>query len=237
MHAKFNSAPYAIVLNMNVSSFFATSYLGDIDTDVLHFMSGINNETANQFFTYFTFTGGISFMLLTIIALYLGGARKEALVFAVVFGLTTAVTLGLKDVLYRPRPYAVAPSQEYDSSFPSIHTTDAFALATTISSYHRRFSVIMFAWAVLVGFSRLYLGVHYLTDVLAGALIGTVISLVVTRLALGKDDDISRVAQEGYGSLSNWRNVLALPLTFVTQLALAVYVIITPRTSSVEQND
>ncbi len=222
---------------MIVFPFLTPSYVGDLDTDVVRFMSEINNETVTQFFTYFTLTGGISFMLLTIIVLYLGGARKEALVFALVFGLTTAVTLGLKDVIYRPRPYAVAPYQEYNSSFPSIHTTDAFALATTISSYHRRFSVAMFAWAVLVGFSRLYLGVHYLTDVLAGALIGTVISLVVTRLALGKDDAISGIAREGYGSLSNWRNVLALPLTFLTQLALVVYVIITPRTSGVEQND
>ncbi len=222
---------------MHVSPVLAIPYLGDLDTDVTRFMSELGNGAAYQFFTYFTFTGGISFMLLTIVALYLGGARKEALVFAIVFGLTTAVTLGLKDIIYRPRPYAVAPYQEYDSSFPSIHTTDAFALATTISSYHRRFSVIMFAWAVLIGFSRLYLGVHYLTDVLAGALIGTVISLVVTRLALGKDDAVSRVAREGYGPLSNWRNVLALPLTFVTQLALVVYAIITPRTSNKQQDD
>jgi len=91
-------------------------------------------------------------------------------VFALVFGLATAVTLGPKDVFYRPPPYAAAPYQEFDSSFPSIHTTDAFALATTISSCHRRFSVTIFAWAMLIGFSRLYLGVHFLTDVLAGPL-------------------------------------------------------------------
>ncbi len=222
---------------MNVPLVYALSYLGDVDTDVMHFLSGITNETAYQFFTYFTFTGGISFMLLTIAALYLGGARKEALVFAVVFGLTTAVTLGIKDLFYRPRPNAIGPYQEYDSSFPSIHTTDAFALATTISRYHRRFSLVMFAWAVLIGFSRLYLGVHYLTDVIAGAVIGTAISFVVTHIALRKDDAISRVADQGYGSLANWRDVLALPVTFVTQLALVVYVLVTPQPSRVEQND
>ncbi len=222
---------------MNVPLVYALSYLGDVDTDVMHFLSGITNETAYQFFTYFTFTGGISFMLLTIAALYLGGARKEALVFAVVFGLTTAVTLGIKDLFYRPRPNAIGPYQEYDSSFPSIHTTDAFALATTISRYHRRFSLVMFAWAVLIGFSRLYLGVHYLTDVIAGAVIGTAISFAVTHIALRKDDAISRVADEGYGSLSNWRDVLALPVTFVTQLALVVYVLVTPHPSRVEKND
>ncbi len=222
---------------MNVSLLCALLYLGDIDTDVMHVISGVTNETAYQFFTYFTFTGGISFMLLTIAALYLGGARKEALVFAVVFGLTTAVTLGLKDLFYRPRPHAVGPYQEYDSSFPSVHTTDAFALATTISRYHRRFSIIMFAWAVLIGFSRLYLGVHYLTDVIAGAVIGTAISFVVTHVALRKDDRVSRVATEGYGSLTDWRNVLKLPVTFVTQLALVVYVLVTQQPSREEQND
>ncbi|MGZ4902543.1 MAG: hypothetical protein ACXV5A_08455 [Halobacteriota archaeon] len=94
----------------------------------------------------------------------------------------------------------------------------------------------MFASAMVVGFGRLYLGVQFLTDVLAGAVIETVISFAVTRLALSKDDAISRVAQEGYGSLSNWRNVLAAPLTFVTQLAHVVYVLITPQTSGVQQN-
>ncbi|MGZ4902544.1 MAG: phosphatase PAP2 family protein [Halobacteriota archaeon] len=119
---------------MNASPILATFYLGDLDTDVTHFMSGINNGTGNQFFYLFRLHRGRLVHAPHDHRPLPRGARKEALVFALVFGLTTAVTLGLKDVFYRPRPYAVAPYQGFDSSFPSIHTTDAFAPATTISS-------------------------------------------------------------------------------------------------------
>jgi undecaprenyl-diphosphatase len=209
--------------------FFAVTAfdLGAPDYDVLRFISDINHGgVVNQFFTYFTLTGGFAFMLLTVIALYVAGARKEALVFAIVLGLTTITTVGLKGITARTRPNGLTPHPEYASSFPSGHAAYAFGLATTISAYHRRFSLLMFAWAVLVGFSRLYLGVHYLTDVLVGALIGTGISFIVTRAAKRVDDEISRIASTE--PLSDWRDLRKLPRVFVKQLALVIHAIIEP---------
>ena len=60
-------------------------------------------------------------------------------------------------------------------SFPSGHTSSAFALATSLSIVYPKWYVIVpsYLWASSVGYSRMHLGVHYPSDVLAGALVGT----------------------------------------------------------------
>ncbi len=60
-------------------------------------------------------------------------------------------------------------------SFPSGHTSDAFAIATALSIAYPKWYIIVlcYSWACMVGFSRLHLGVHYPSDVLGGAIIGT----------------------------------------------------------------
>jgi membrane-associated phospholipid phosphatase len=90
------------------------------------------------------------------------------------------VTAILKYSINRPRPYITYPDLEKEtgggsSSFPSGHTSDAFALATSISLTYPKWYVILpsYVWAVAVGYSRMDLGVHYPSDVLAGAIIGT----------------------------------------------------------------
>ena len=61
-----------------------------------------------------------------------------------------------------------------DGSFPSGHTSAAFAAATVIFCANKRAGILALAFATLMGFSRLYLFVHYPRDVLVGALLGSV---------------------------------------------------------------
>ncbi|MDI9364879.1 MAG: phosphatase PAP2 family protein [Flavobacterium sp.] len=94
--------------------------------------------------------------------------------------INTLVTQGLKYTIKRDRPYEQYPllinpyTIETDKSFPSGHTSTAFSVATSLSMQYKKWYVVVpaYAWASSVGYSRLYLGEHYPTDVLAGAAIG-----------------------------------------------------------------
>ena len=85
-----------------------------------------------------------------------------------------------KYTIKRPRPFETYPIIEKEAeggspSFPSGHTSEAFALATSLSLTYPKWYIIApsFVWAGAVGYSRMDLGVHYPSDVLAGAILGT----------------------------------------------------------------
>ena len=93
----------------------------------------------------------------------------------------------LKNIVARIRPYEVVNGlnlliqKQVDLSFPSGPTGASFAAAVTIYKClnKKRYGIIALILAFLIGFSRLYVGVHYPTDVLTGLFTGTLISILV----------------------------------------------------------
>jgi len=93
--------------------------------------------------------------------------------------VNSSITVALKYTINRERPFVTYPDIKQKSragspSFPSGHTSSAFALATSLSLSYPKWYIIVptFTWAGTVGYSRMYLGVHYPSDVLAAAIIG-----------------------------------------------------------------
>jgi membrane-associated phospholipid phosphatase len=114
---------------------------------------------------------------------------RVALLTAAGVGIAATLVTVFKHLVDRTRPALADPSitslvQTPDSaSFPSGHSATAFAAATVVGSLCPRFRWPLFAAAGLVAASRVYLGVHYLIDVLAGATLGIAVGLVVVGLA------------------------------------------------------
>lgn len=105
---------------------------------------------------------------------------RNSCVAAAAIAINSGITLALKYSINRDRPFITYPDITKKSgagspSFPSGHTSSSFALATSLSLSYPRWYVIVpaYSWAGTVAFSRMDLGVHYPSDVLAGALIGT----------------------------------------------------------------
>lgn len=133
---------------------------------------------------------GVVWILSGILLLCTKKYRKEGfyLLLSLLAGLLIC-NLSLKPLVARSRPCWIRPDLPllveipHDFSFPSGHATSSFAAATALYGANRRFGIAAFVLAVLIAFSRLYLYVHFPSDVLCGAIIGTLCGFFVPRLA------------------------------------------------------
>jgi membrane-associated phospholipid phosphatase len=110
---------------------------------------------------------------------------RNALTVIIAVAIAAIVANIIKFSLDTPRPYEIYPFIEKLSSggspsFPSGHTTDAFAFAVAAGLVYSKWYILLpgLIWATLVGISRMWLGVHYPSDVIAGAILGTACALL-----------------------------------------------------------
>ena len=94
----------------------------------------------------------------------------------------------LKNLIARPRPYTLYPDitlyvpRLNSYSFPSGHAASSFAAAVTLFQFYKKSGIAAITLATLIAFSRVYLFMHWPSDVLAGALLGTVVALCTVKL-------------------------------------------------------
>ena len=91
---------------------------------------------------------------------------------------TGVIVWGMKEIIGRKRPLDDVVG---NPAFPSGHTAYAFAGATLLAARYPKLRIPLYIGAGLVGFTRIYLGRHYLSDVIAGAAVGTITGALVSR--------------------------------------------------------
>lgn len=158
-------------------------FLRELDGAVLLWIQEyLRGPATDIFFVFYTTLGnaGLVWLVLSVIMLCFKSTRKAGvtalLALAVGFVFTNVI---LKPLVHRARPWLVVEgltalvAESDPHSFPSGHTCAAFAAACAWRSYlPKQWANAALVCAVLMGFSRLYVGVHFPTDVLAGALVG-----------------------------------------------------------------
>jgi len=128
------------------------------------------------------------FVMTIILLSWKGGSKGRA--FIVMLAISILLTDQLSSSIIKPLTSRMRPCFAFQAldnvntligiksspSFPSNHAANAFAAATLVSIMYRRTVWVIFSIAILIGFSRIYVGVHYPLDVLAGAFFGTLVS-------------------------------------------------------------
>ena len=161
--------------------------------------NGLQNNILNSIMPFITNFGSTVACFIICGLLYLFGgvrAKKVAVLALLALFISNAAVYFIKHIIAEPRPFLaltnvhqlVSESEIY-CSFPSGHATSSFAVATviglkySIEVLNRKFRLIypLLAFAAVIGFSRVYIGVHYPLDVVLGGLIGIISALVVLK--------------------------------------------------------
>lgn len=176
------------------------SVFHEFDYSIFQFFGEtVQNAVMNVVAEFFTFFGGSEFIIpMAVVGLVLMAFKKTrkygmAIFFAILVG-TLVTNLIMKPIFSRPRPfiyykddpaywswYTFSGShiEHAYTSFPSGHTTAAFELGIALFLVlNKKYSWIFPVFSAFVGLSRIYLMVHYPTDVIAGAVIGTVAGII-----------------------------------------------------------
>lgn len=169
------------------------TWLTTNDAYAFHF---VNQQLRCKVFDYIlpkiTHTSGATFSLSSLFILIVASGnilRTWAFEALLSLALSHIIVHFIKKFYCRQRPYKILANVNLcsnplkDYSFPSGHTTAAFSIAIVFSLHSALLAIILLPIAFLIGLSRMYLGLHYPTDCIIGALLGTISSFIIVYIA------------------------------------------------------
>lgn len=171
--------------------------LMELDSNILLYVQDhMRNEALNDAVIWFTSLGnaGLIWILLIIALIIYKGTRREGIYCTISLILCfIIVNLFLKNVVARIRPYdameqircLIEPQVDY--SFPSGHTAIAFAASVPVFILSdKRLGTAMIIFSILMALSRIYVCVHYPTDVIGGAVVGILCGIITGKIIYPK---------------------------------------------------
>jgi len=178
------------VLFISIIIIFVVLCFFYFDVNISQSFENIRNYFLTDLFMGVTYvsSGVIIFFILTSLFLWKENKRKWILPLWITLALSTIVSFLLKIAIQRPRPYQIevvsslletASHNIWNFSFPSFQAMLAFCAIPILSKEFPKLKNIWVIFAVLIAISRVYLGVHFMSDVLIGGLIGYFLGVLI----------------------------------------------------------
>ncbi|MEM3436989.1 MAG: phosphatase PAP2 family protein [Nitrososphaerales archaeon] len=231
-----------LIIFILLSYFVYSSLLYSYDKDLLYTINSISgSEALDNIMLILSEFGGSLFWLLFIIVLWVYGGFKEKK-FAIYLTITMIISgilgLFLKVLLYRPRPYELLIGiklielEEHGSSFPSGHSFRAFAGSILAFRIYGRIASPLLILSLIVAFSRIYLGIHYPTDTIAGALLGLIIANLIFIFTKRPFLIVDKISNKWMNfSRKPWRKIIFITLFCIFLSTLSINFILIKETS------
>ncbi len=179
---KRNKPWFVLSLLGLIASFLSFAF----DKQATFFFATLRHPFLTSLFFLFSYLPFLILLFLIFPSFILWKQKDKILLLFSIFVRSTVVVLLLKLLLGRARPYEtfdITPlARETTSSMPSAHTLIIFSSIPFIFKNFKKTRWVFLAFAFLVALSRLYLGVHYLSDVAIGAFVGIIIGEVAVRI-------------------------------------------------------
>jgi len=192
---RFNRSSAILVLLFVViitfSLFLTCRNIVSADESLFLNISSSWNPSFDPLFRALTELGSFAFWFVIVFVLWIFGKRTLATYLLVAILIHIAIGGSVKYIIDRPRPFEVFPDafalyNPTDPSFPSGHTEGTFAAAAVLGLRSKKLLAPLSLLAVFVGFSRLYIGVHFPLDVISGAVFGVLIGAFAAGLDVSK---------------------------------------------------
>lgn len=172
-----------IITTSLLLSIFLVSFL---DPYVFSFIDLIKNSLLDFVMDWITQLTSTFIVLILMTSLFLWSQKKREWIMPLWISFFATIILGylVKLIVMRPRPFGAEISffGLSDYSFPSLHAAASFSAVAILGREYRKIKWFWVVFAVLVCFSRVYIKVHYLSDVVAGAMLGYFVGFLMMKI-------------------------------------------------------